>query len=938
MKPHVLLSSHFQPVVAIIIMLATCFQNTSAYIVESDYLGEYLNVSVNDLEVNNHPSKMNLPPIGYLESITADGTISGWACDPDDPNASIRVDFYANAPWDQGIPFASTYTTQASDQSIADLCGGGYNHRFSFTLNASQRNTLGFGTYQVYAHGIDILGGPNPEIGGNPVTLTIENWAPIGNLESITADGTISGWACDPDDPNASIRVDFYANAPWDQGIPFASTYTTQASDQSIADLCGGGYNHRFSFTLNASQRNTLGFGTYQVYAHGIDILGGPNPEIGGNPKTLILLNSLPVGQVEFDENTNTFTGFVCDPDHPGETTWAHIYAYYRAGQDGLFIASTKADLPGDQSVANACNGYSNHRFSYTLNASDLSKLETDIVIPLYVQGKDPIIGPHPVLQNSPFDFELSNAPPIGHVDFDPESNTFTGFVCDPDHPGEPTWAQIYANNRAGQGGKFIASAIANEPGDQSIANECGGYSNHRFTYTLTPQNIDSIGIGDVPLYVQGKDLVTSPHPVLANSPFTFNSGGTSSNIVPLTWAAGISSDCRSMAAPAPVWYEPPFGSECDDSGMWLISATIEDENFTGGSLSDIHHTDSVWDHSFHPKEDGTYQIGWVLDKVNFDCEDRTCRDRYTGVFVNDSWDINTHLDRPNLGDQLFAEFDLGLFASEELHDPDPAVGDAKNRVTIGIVARWNNAVYFLEVNLYRTSNFDLYPADPENLKDRFLQYSTNTGSETIETEIIYFNGNNLSLLPGIDENLPVVTPDSVMRHFKIPVTDLFLSHNWANTPTDWSEAELAGVYLGTEIWGKGRVWYEYDDYQLYRLLSDNQTMAINDISDHQGELKQEGQILNLGSQSNEELELYQNYPNPFNPSTEIRFTLPKASNVKLIVYNMLGQEVATLVDARLTSGRHSYSFNGSDLPSGLYLYQLIAMDEIRSGKMLFLK
>ncbi len=78
------------------------------------------------------------------------------------------------------------------------------------------------------------------------------------------------------------------------------------------------------------------------------------------------------------------------------------------------------------------------------------------------------------------------------------------------------------------------------------------------------------------------------------------------------------------------------------------------------------------------------------------------------------------------------------------------------------------------------------------------------------------------------------------------------------------------------------------------------------------------------------EYALKQNYPNPFNPNTKIDFSLPAESNVKLVIYNILGQEVIRLVDNQLSAGNHSVIWNANDaggnqLTSGIYLYKLTA-------------
>ncbi|MGE5412106.1 MAG: C25 family cysteine peptidase [Clostridiales bacterium] len=86
------------------------------------------------------------------------------------------------------------------------------------------------------------------------------------------------------------------------------------------------------------------------------------------------------------------------------------------------------------------------------------------------------------------------------------------------------------------------------------------------------------------------------------------------------------------------------------------------------------------------------------------------------------------------------------------------------------------------------------------------------------------------------------------------------------------------------------------------------------------------------------EYALLQNYPNPFNPSTMINFQIPKASKISLKVYDMLGKEVATLVDEYKEMGRYSVRFDASGLSSGMYIYQLIANEYISVRKMMFIK
>ncbi len=83
---------------------------------------------------------------------------------------------------------------------------------------------------------------------------------------------------------------------------------------------------------------------------------------------------------------------------------------------------------------------------------------------------------------------------------------------------------------------------------------------------------------------------------------------------------------------------------------------------------------------------------------------------------------------------------------------------------------------------------------------------------------------------------------------------------------------------------------------------------------------------------------LAQNYPNPFNPTTNIQYSIPEASNVSLKVYDVLGNEVATLVDKELSAGVYNSNFDGSNLSSGVYFYTLQAGSFTATKKLMLVK
>ncbi len=98
-----------------------------------------------------------------------------------------------------------------------------------------------------------------------------------------------------------------------------------------------------------------------------------------------------------------------------------------------------------------------------------------------------------------------------------------------------------------------------------------------------------------------------------------------------------------------------------------------------------------------------------------------------------------------------------------------------------------------------------------------------------------------------------------------------------------------------------------------------------------------------ISSEVPDKFSLYQNYPNPFNPQTKIKFDIPPvgqrhAFDVRLVVYDALGREIATLVNEELKPGTYEVSWEGSNYPSGVYFYKLSAGDYIKTKKMILLK
>jgi hypothetical protein len=115
-----------------------------------------------------------------------------------------------------------------------------------------------------------------------------------------------------------------------------------------------------------------------------------------------------------------------------------------------------------------------------------------------------------------------------------------------------------------------------------------------------------------------------------------------------------------------------------------------------------------------------------------------------------------------------------------------------------------------------------------------------------------------------------------------------------------------------------------------YRLYTSKKLIPFNIITD----VKEEEPNINT------EFILYQNYPNPFNPGTVIGYQLPVSGHVQLKVYDVLGREVATLVDEFKPAGNYNYTFSiiNYTLPSGVYFYRLSSNGSVQTRKMVYLK
>ncbi len=152
------------------------------------------------------------------------------------------------------------------------------------------------------------------------------------------------------------------------------------------------------------------------------------------------------------------------------------------------------------------------------------------------------------------------------------------------------------------------------------------------------------------------------------------------------------------------------------------------------------------------------------------------------------------------------------------------------------------------------------------------------------------------------------------------------------NTPADnYTPVTIPVTYINEEIPDLGVILIQVTDQNLspaasgsYAEIDDLSFSTLTDVNDESAAVK--------------DFSLEQNFPNPFNPSTRINYQIAKENFVTLKVYDIIGNEVAALVNNQQPAGKYSVDFNSANLPSGVYLYRLQAGNYIQTRKMTLIK
>jgi len=195
----------------------------------------------------------------------------------------------------------------------------------------------------------------------------------------------------------------------------------------------------------------------------------------------------------------------------------------------------------------------------------------------------------------------------------------------------------------------------------------------------------------------------------------------------------------------------------------------------------------------------------------------------------------------------------------------------------------------------------------------------------------------NYNLDPGFDANLVAAASDSMAR---------FVRHIWANNGSAVGSRPFINLARPNfPFEDVASDWKDNQNYPVPENLTYTNAAYMTAATDGKplGDLNWFPDELNAIDDNGvsaipTELTLNQNYPNPFNPTTTIEYSISRTSQVTLKVYNLLGQEVVTLVNKKQKAGQHEIEFDGSKLASGVYMYNLKAGETSVTKKMVLIK
>jgi hypothetical protein len=438
-----------------------------------------------------------------------------------------------------------------------------------------------------------------------------------------------------------------------------------------------------------------------------------------------------------------------------------------------------------------------------------------------------------------------------------------------------PSWSRYKGDNQIPD---HMAGAITANYNNYDSSLSCGNAA-HGFVFTISQEFRSRLGPGIHSIYVFTRDIAGFKPQVQLGDPIQITVTGIEHPVD--SWYNRIAHDCRSWKDKA--WQsselkasytftqdlsceeEYPQGLNFETQKFWVLESTNETANFSPVYDSPQATSDfpplttepgyiiPMWNYSIklRPSSLG-YRVEWAIDKIN-SLAQKTTLDTYSGAFFQAELSTNS----PQLSQkEVFLELWYRVRANEQammtlsdavrMHDFSLAQSNqmlmSRSRFTVGIWFLGSDNIYRnIEVVLAKTENFDLcssltlvegtlIPCEQGNRSNRNGSfYAGNIGlfdRRSAKVPIVYFNVEQLHQIFGRKQ------PSAYDRGYErvlIPINALLRNTPWPDSAKLPSrngivaidEQELKSFYIGTEVWGKGRIWVEFERFNLFYFAAD---------------------------------------------------------------------------------------------------------------------
>jgi len=313
------------------------------------------------------------------------------------------------------------------------------------------------------------------------------------------------------------------------------------------------------------------------------------------------------------------------------------------------------------------------------------------------------------------------------------------------------------------------------------------------------------------------------------------------------------------------------------------------------------------------------------------------------------------------------------IFGPDDIYAGGLKAVGAPGPTTGTLITHWNGSSWDIEDSPNQSNNRSNYITSMKGLSSNDIWasgYSRTLGG-TYQNMVLHKTGSGWNLVsvpqPGLENflyNIDIIAADNIriagQYNNGTQYVPCFLHYNGSSWTVENSPGGGSGIVHNSEndIWSSGSGFVHYDGNSWNTVSApvpnEGSLLSMSRVSSSDiwaAGRYYEGDIMktlimhytsatSISYQTNTaaDFNLYQNYPNPFNPSTNLEFGISKLGFVTLKVYDIMGKEVATLVNSELKPGTYKYKFDASDLAGGTYFYRLTSDGFTETKRMILLK